>query len=275
MPLADSRTIEALDFAEVRNRVVEQTRTQRGRAYALELTPDSDFEAIRRGQSRTEAMRSLVAGSDFAVMRAVETEPLTEAAQIGRTLGGADLRSVGEAIAAAAAAHRAVHDQADLRDVTAGYTPLRELQRSVMDAIDERGAVVDRASPALARIRRRLAQAQADARDRLASFLGAAKYAKAIQDRIVTIRNGRFVIPIKSDFAASVPGIVHDTSSSGQTLFIEPLAALEANNQVRTLQIEEEREIRGERRDARAPRSARCQGGAGSPYAEHRARAER
>jgi DNA mismatch repair protein MutS2 len=117
------------------------------------------------------------------------------------------------------------------------------VQRAIVDALDERGAVLDRASHALSRIRRGLAQAQAEARDRASSILNAAKNAKAIQDRIVTIRDGRFVIPIKAEFAGTVPGIVHDASSSGQTLFVEPLAALETNNRVRTLQIEEEREV--------------------------------
>ncbi|MBV8196703.1 MAG: Smr/MutS family protein [Candidatus Eremiobacteraeota bacterium] len=88
-----------------------------------------------------------------------------------------------------------------------------------------------------------MAQANGEARDRISAILGSAKNAKAIQERIVTIRNGRFVIPVKAEFAGSIPGIVHDTSSSGQTLFVEPLAALESNNRVRTLQIEEEREI--------------------------------
>ena len=86
-------------------------------------------------------------------------------------------------------------------------------------------------------------QAQGEARDRISSILNGAKYAKAIQDRVVTIRDGRFVIPIKAEFAGRLPSIVHDTSSSGQTLFVEPLAALETNNRVRTLQIEEEREV--------------------------------
>jgi DNA mismatch repair protein MutS2 len=243
MPLADARTLEALDFMAVRQGVVEATHTQRGRAYALELGPLVEFESVRREQLRTEALRSLIAGADFRVMPAIETSSLTEAAQVGRTLAASELRSIGDALAAAAAAHRAVHDCADLRDVLAGYTPMRELERSIVDAIDERGAVLDRASPALGRIRRSLAQAQADARDRVGSILASAKYAKAIQDRIVTIRNGRFVIPIKAEFAGSLPSIVHDTSSSGQTLFVEPLAALETNNRVRTLQIDEEREV--------------------------------
>ncbi len=103
--------------------------------------------------------------------------------------------------------------------------------------------MLDRASSALGRIRRSQTQAHGDARDRVGAILSSAKYAKAIQDRIVTIRNGRFVIPIKAEFAGALPSIVHDTSASGQTLFVEPLAALEANNRVRTLQIEEEREI--------------------------------
>ncbi len=219
------------------------TRTQRGRSYAQLLTPQGDFEAVRREQVHTEAVRSLIAGSDFRVMPAIETELFTDAAAAGRTLGGSDLHAIGEAIASAAAAHRAAGVQTELRNVLAGYTPLRELGRAIGDAVDERGAVLDRASPALGRIRRQLAAAHSDARDRVGAVLASAKYAKAIQDRIVTIRNGRFVIPIKSEFSGTLPSIVHDTSSSGQTLFVEPLAALEANNRVRTLQIEEEREI--------------------------------
>jgi DNA mismatch repair protein MutS2 len=243
MILADSRTLDALDFAGVRDRVVAATRTERGRTYAGDLLPSVDFDRVGREQLRTEAMRSLIASADVTIMPAVETSPLSESAQLGRTLASADLRAIGDALAAAAAAHKAVREHADLATVVAPYTPLRELQHALVDAIDERGAVLDRASPALGRIRRSLAQAHGDARDRIGSILTGAKYAKAIQDRVVTIRNGRFVIPIKAEFAGIMPGIVHDTSSSGQTLFIEPLAALESNNRVRTLQIEEEREV--------------------------------
>ncbi len=243
MSLADPRTLEAIDFAGVRERVVRATRTERGRARAAELSPLTDFDGVRREQRRTEALRVLLAGSDLHLMPAVETTALTEAAQVGRALSGSEVRAIGDAIAAAAAAYGAVREHADLAEVVAPFTPLRDLQRAIADAIDERGSVLDRASHALSRIRRSLVQAQGDARDRVSSILNAAKYAKAIQDRIVTIRDGRFVVPIKAEFAGSLPGIVHDTSSSGQTLFVEPLAALETNNRIRTLQIEEEREV--------------------------------
>ena len=241
--LVDERTLEALDFASVRERVVSATRTQRGRTLAEALVPFERFEAVRIAQAQTAAARELVAGADLYVMPAIDTAELTQAAAVGRTLAPSDLRAIGDAIAAAAAAHLAVRESAELAPVTAGYTPLRDLQRAILDAIDERGAVLDRASPALARIRKSLVQAQNEARERVSAILKSAKYAKAIQDNVVTIREGRFVVPVKAEFSGVLPGIVHDTSSSGQTLFVEPLAALETNNRVRTLRIEEEREV--------------------------------
>jgi DNA mismatch repair protein MutS2 len=239
---ADERTLEALDFAGVLDRVVGATRTQRGRRLAERLAP-VEFAGVGLEQARTNATRDLVAGADFHVLPATDTAELTQAAELGRTLSGSDLRAVSDALAAAGAAHNAVRADGVLAAVAVGYTPLRELQRAIADGIDERGTVLDRASPALARIRRNLAQAQGDARDRVGAILRSAKYAKAIQDSVVTIREGRFVVPVKAEFSGEFPGIVHDTSASGQTLFIEPLAALETNNRLRTLRLEDEREV--------------------------------
>ncbi|HEY9180273.1 MAG TPA: endonuclease MutS2 [Candidatus Baltobacteraceae bacterium] len=239
--LADQRTLETLDFASVRARVVEQTRTERGRHIAEDLCPFVDFERVKREQAATEAIRDLIVSEDLHVLPAVDTADMTQRASIGTSLGASELRAVGDAVAAAAAAYNKVHGA--LPALTAGYQALKELQHAITDAIDERGVVLERASHALGRIRKSLQQAQADARDRVSALLRSAKYSKAIQDAVVTIREGRFVIPIKAEFGGEVPGIVHDTSSSGQTLFIEPLAALDANNRLRTLRLEEEREI--------------------------------
>jgi DNA mismatch repair protein MutS2 len=243
--LADLRTLEALDFAGVRALVVQATRTRRGKARASALEPIVNFPLVRLEQGRTSLVRDLVAGSDLHVLPAIDTADLTQAAALGRTLAPEDLRAVGDAISAAAAAANALREvkHEALAAITAPYTNLRELHRALTDAIDERGAVMDRASPALGRIRRSLSQAQSDARDRVSSILRSDKYARAIQDDVVTIREGRFVVPIKAEFSGEFPGIVHDTSSSGQTYFVEPLAALDANNRLRTLRIEEEREV--------------------------------
>ncbi|HUN30126.1 MAG TPA: Smr/MutS family protein [Alphaproteobacteria bacterium] len=243
--LADERTLEALDFATVRERVVAATRTQRGKVRAAQLEPHVEFALVRLEQGRTSLIRNLVAGSDLHVLPAIDTGELTQAAVQGRTLAPSDLRAVGDALAAAAAAANALREvkHEALGAIIAPYTNLRDLHRALTDAIDERGTVLDRASPALGRIRRSLAQAQHDARERVGAILRSDRYARAIQDNVVTIREGRFVVPVKAEFSGEFPGIVHDTSGSGQTLFIEPLAALDDNNRVRTLRLEEEREV--------------------------------
>ncbi len=220
-------------------------QTQRGRQYAAQIAPLSDFDAVRREQAATGHVRDLLVSADMHVAPAVDTQELTQRASIGTTLAAVELRDVGEAIAAAAGAYAKTREDhaGALAAITAPYRPLKDVQRELFEAIDERGIVQERASHALGRIRKSLAHAQSDARDRVSALLRSSKHAKAIQDAVVTIREGRFVIPIKAEFGGMVPGIVHDTSSSGQTLFVEPLAALEANNRVRTLRLEEEREI--------------------------------
>jgi DNA mismatch repair protein MutS2 len=243
--LADNRTLETLDFASVRDRVVAQTHTERGRRLAEELCPFVDFERVKREQAATAQIRELVAGADMHVLPAIDTADLTQRASIGTTIAATELRAVGDAIAAAAAAYNKTREQpSDVIDaITASYRPLKDVHRALIDAIDERGTVLERASPALGRIRKNIQHAQNDARDRVSAMLRSSKYARAIQDAVVTIREGRFVVPIKAEFSGEFPGIVHDTSSSGQTLFVEPLAALDANNRLRTLKLEEEREI--------------------------------
>lgn len=223
--------------------MIAATHTERGRAFATALAPATDFDIVRRLQSQTAEMRELIAHDDYHVGRAIDTADLTHAAALGRTLPGTELRAIADTVAAAAAAYKGTRARPSdvIGAITASYTPLGDLVRALTDALDERGVVQDRASPALGRIRRALSQAQSDARDRVGSIARSGH--RAIGDSVVTIRDGRFVVPIKAEFAGEFSGIVHDTSSSGQTYFTEPLAALESNNRVRTLRIEEEREV--------------------------------
>ncbi|MGH7736371.1 MAG: endonuclease MutS2 [Candidatus Tyrphobacter sp.] len=240
--VADGRTLDVLEFARVRERVAANTSTERGRAYASHLQPLDDFSVIRVEQARTSAMRALLSDG-IHVGRAVETKPLTDAARAGRVMATGELRALGDAIASAGAAHRAVRESEPLRDVIAGYVSLERLRGAISEAIDERDAVLDGASPALASIRRNVRRAQDESRERVTGIARLRRYASIIQESVVTIREGRFVVPVKAEFVAGFPGIVHDASASGQTLFVEPLAAVESNNRVRTLRIEEEREV--------------------------------
>ncbi|MFN2448979.1 MAG: endonuclease MutS2 [Candidatus Baltobacteraceae bacterium] len=243
--VADPRTLDTLDFASVRGQVVAAAVTDRGRRYAAEMHPAADFAVVRREQAATDCVRSLIAAADMHILPAADVEEPLHRAAIGTALSAIDLRAAGDALASAAAAFNRTREAPGqaLAHITQAYVPLKDVQRALTDAIDERGVVLERASPALGRIRKNIVQAQTDARDRVTALLRSAKYANVIQDAVVTIREGRFVVPIKAEFGGEVAGIVHDTSSSGQTLFVEPIAALEANNRVRTLRVQEENEI--------------------------------
>jgi DNA mismatch repair protein MutS2 len=157
-----------------------------------------------------------------------------------------ELRAIADALAASTYAARIVRESETsplLRERLERFRPLPSLVTRITEAIDERGVVLDRASTELARIRRGIGQAQDDARDRAQALVRSAKYSRAVQDQIVTVRDGRFVVPIKAEFAGEVQGIVHDASSTGATLFIEPLETLEANNRLRALRMREEHEV--------------------------------
>ena len=243
--LGDRRTLEMLDFAPIRDRVVALTATERGSQYAQSMLPFVDFERVKEEQQATQALIDLSASGDLPISRAADTKEATAAATRGVVLSSADVRALGDALAVAAAAYNKTCDlQATaIARVTQAYRPLRDLVQSIAQAIDERGTVLDGASPALRRIRRSLVTAQHDARERVSALLRSSQYARALQDDVVTIREGRFVVPIKTEFSGAVRGIVHDTSSTGQTVFVEPLEALEINNRVRTLRLEETREV--------------------------------
>lgn len=245
--LIDERGLEVLDFQQIRERYAGQTHSPRSASRALQCEPVADFATVRTLVGETAEMRTLGRESGFAMQRIDDVDEAVAGALRGVTLSARELRSIADALAAAAAAVRAVREaESDVPQLRARCAPFRALPQivtRVTDAIDERGAVLDRASPALARIRRGMVQAQDDARDRAAAIVRSARYARAIQDAIVTVRDGRYVVPVKAEFQGEIQGIVHDTSSSGQTLFVEPLETLEANNRLRALQVQEQAEI--------------------------------
>jgi DNA mismatch repair protein MutS2 len=245
--LIDERGLDVLDFQRIRERYAGQTHAPRSEALAIACEPAADFTLVRRLVGETSEMRALVQDGGFSMQRIDDVDDAVATAARGVPLPPRELRAIADALAAAGAAVRAVReaelDVPLLRGLCAPFRALPQIVNRITDAIDERGTVLDRASAALARIRRQMHQAQDDARDRAAAITRSARYARAIQDAIVTVRNGRFVVPVKAEFSGEIPGIVHDTSSSGQTLFVEPLESLEANNRVRALRVQEEVEV--------------------------------
>ena len=245
--LVDERGLEVLDFQRIRERYAGQTHAPRSYAAALECEPATDFALVRRLTGETTEMRALAQDAGFSMQRIDDVDEAVSTAARGVPLPARELRAIGDALGSAAAAVKAIREaDTDVPLLRARCAPFRALPlivNRITDAIDERGNVLDRASPALGRIRRSAKQAQDDAREHAAAIARSSRYASAIQDAIVTMRDGRYVVPVKAEFAGQVQGIVHDTSSSGQTLFVEPLESLEANNRVRALRVQEEVEV--------------------------------
>jgi DNA mismatch repair protein MutS2 len=117
------------------------------------------------------------------------------------------------------------------------------LERAISSAIISEDSLDDNASPELAAIRRKIRMTELKIRDKMEGMIRSSTYQKYLQDAIVTMRDGRFVVPVKAEYRSEIPGMVHDTSGSGSTYFVEPAAVVEANNEIRVLQAKEQDEI--------------------------------
>ena len=244
-----SFAVETLEFGAVREMLARHTSFSASRAAALELTPTPNLEEARRRQATTVEALKLPGLRPALHMGGVhDIRPLAERAQIGGSLSAAELLDVASTVKASRAWR---HGLAPLQDETPALLQLAEsylgdhpgLVEDIQDAISDSGEVLDSASPALARIRSELRGAHDRLVTRLREIMSAAPFRDAVQDPVVTQRSGRYVIPIRSEFRGQMPGIVHDQSASGATLFVEPLAVVDMANRWRTLILDEEREV--------------------------------
>ncbi|HYY87855.1 MAG TPA: endonuclease MutS2, partial [Chloroflexota bacterium] len=249
MAADDAFALDTLEFAAIRARLAAQTSFSAGRALALELEPTSELDEARRRQAETrEALRlpSLRPGLHFGGVHDVRS--VAERAAVGASLGSAELLDVASTVRAARAWRHGLQPLADelptLAEVAGTFlSDAPGLAEDIQDAIGEDGEVLDSASPALSRIRAELRGAHDRLVSRLRELMATSPYREAVQDPVVTQRSGRYVIPIRAEARGSVPGIVHDQSASGATLFVEPLAVVEMGNRWRTLLLDEQREV--------------------------------
>ena len=119
----------------------------------------------------------------------------------------------------------------------------RFLEDKIMRAVPEENVIADNASSELADIRRHMRAASAKSRQILQKIVSSPTYSKALQESLVTQRDGRFVVPVKAEFRSEIPGLVHDVSSSGATIFVEPMGVVQANNELKELEAKEKKEI--------------------------------
>ena len=241
--------IQTLEFDAVRELVARHTSFSAGRELALALLPTAELEEAKRRQATTaEALKLPGLRPGLHLGGVHDIRPLAERAQIGGSLSPEELLDVASTVRAARAWRRGLSPLIDeaptLLELAEAYLSDHPgLVEDIQDAIAESGEVLDSASPALSRIRTELRGAHDRLVTRLREIMSAPPFRDVVQDPVVTQRNGRYVIPIRAESRGQVPGIVHDQSASGATLFVEPIAVVEMANRWRTLILDEEHEI--------------------------------
>jgi DNA mismatch repair protein MutS2 len=241
--------VGTLEFDAVREHLARHASFSAGRELALGLLPSNEVDEARRRLAATgEALLLPGLRPGLHLGGVHDVRRLAERARVGGVLGPDELLDVASTVRSARAWRRGL---ATLRDETPTLLELAEMYLSdhsglaedIQDAIGEGGDVLDSASPALGRLRTELRGAHDRLVTRLREIMSAPPFRDVVQDPVVTQRAGRYVIPIRAESRGQVPGIVHDQSASGATLFVEPLAVVDMANRWRTLILEEEREV--------------------------------
>ena len=218
------------------------------REQLLALTPCGDYRTLCERMARTEAAYSLcMRYGEPAIYNVQNCDLPLRRAQVGASLSLKDLLAIGR-LAANIRTLRAYRDRCEeqetaLDELFFGLTDNRYLEERISSAIVSEEELADDASPELLSIRRKIRSAQASVREQLDRMIHSAHYLPYLQEAIVTQRDGRYVVPVKIEHRAEVKGLIHDTSASGQTVFVEPAGVVDANNKIKLLQSEELQEI--------------------------------
>ncbi len=246
--MEQDRALRVLEFIKIRDRLASHAITEMGADKCRELRPYEDVAEVRRALEETEeavVMLSFLGGQPLVAFGDVR-EQLT-LAQKGAALNPRALLDVAGCLRAARAARTALlKERTDipiLMGLASRLTTLPSVEQEITNAILSEDEIADRASPELYQIRRQIRGANEKMREKLNAMIRSTSFSKNLQDSIITMRGDRYCIPVKQECRANVPGLVHDQSASGATLFIEPMAVVELGNDLKQLQAKEQMEI--------------------------------
>ena len=236
-----------LEFDQVREQIAAYTKTVVGGERARALTPTRDLlEIATRQQETSEARQYLDQGGGLEFGPEEDFRELLQRALLGGLLRGEELFLVRELLRAARYDRTEMgrHEEIPLlTSVSENIPELSDLERAISGAISPAGEVLDNASPVLHNLRREARNAQNRLNEIMERNLRRLQRAELVQEPLITQRNGRMVLLIKAEMRYRVPGIVHDVSDSGATVFVEPMPAIDMGNRWREARLAEEREV--------------------------------
>ncbi|KON86812.1 recombination and DNA strand exchange inhibitor protein [Sporosarcina globispora] len=245
------RVLKILEFNKVKEQLLEHVSSSLGRKKAINIRPSTDYEEVIRRQEETdEAVTVLRIKGNVPLGGIFDIRPHVKRAVIGGMLSPQELSQISSTIHASRQMKRFIEEfdeEESSLPILLGYTDkiivLADLETSIRNAVDDNGEVLDSASETLRSLRNQLRTKESRVRERLESMIRSSSAQKMLSDAIVTIRNDRFVIPVKQEYRGHYGGIIHDQSSSGQTLFIEPASIVQLNNELQGIRVKEQQEI--------------------------------
>jgi len=244
----EDKVLNKLDFPKVLSSLADYCILPRATELAVGLKPFVDFESVRLALQETEEGKNFLRGNPlFSVRGAKEIRPYIERCLRGGLIQGEELLEIRDTLRVGRRMKQLLLESKEefpgLWEIVLPIEPQKELEDEISRCISEDGKVADNASPILAELRRSLNRLQHRIRESLEGTLRNSSYQKMLQDAIITQRSDRYVLPIKQEYRTAFPGIVHDQSASGATLFIEPMAVVHLGNELREVILKEQREV--------------------------------
>ena len=255
------KSIRTLELPAVLRMLADQTNSAEAREKALAVVPETDIDFVKRLQDETDAARAMIGVKGSPAFSGIK--PVGESlyrADRGGALNTRELLDIAGVLRCARRV-REYFSEGEPTAIDHFFYALRGnhyLEERITTAILDEDEIADNASPELADIRRHKRNAAAKGRQILQKIISSQSYSKVLQETIITQRDGRFVVPVKAEFRSSLPGLVHDVSSSGATVFVEPMGVVQANNELKELEAKEKKEIERILRELSA-QAAGCQ----------------
>ncbi len=248
--LLEARTFTTLEFDKVMEQLSNHASSSLGRERIEALAPSTNYEEVERRQKATMEGSTVLRLRGSAPLGGIrDIRPACKRADMGGMLNTAELLDIASTLYGGGRLKTFIFSLVEeeplplLEELLSQFERLQGLENDINRAIDENGVVVDSASPTLSQVRGQIRGAEKRVRERLEQMIRSSNTQKMLQDPIITIRNDRFVIPVKQEYRHVFGGIVHDQSASGATLFIEPQVVVNLSNDLRELKMKEEREV--------------------------------
>ncbi len=243
----EQESFKVLEYKKITEKLAEYAGSALGKEKARNLVPSSDFAEVTDWQEQTTEAVKVLSMSAPPLGGIRDIRLLLKKAGKGAVLELEELQNIMSTMYAMRTIKYFFRDleleAPILQEWARSLEILGQLERNLNNVIDEHGNMREDASVELRRIRRELKSSQGRIKDKINNILHDGQYQKMFQDAIVTVRDERYVIPIKAEYRAHFPGLIHDQSASGSTLFIEPMAVVELNNDVKQLTLAEQQEI--------------------------------